>query len=482
MALPPGTVFHAEYAEVLEPLMSKLPTQSERNIDVSDDATLEPGFLTSNSCSSNESVSASAAGRKNWLDRLPWSHISVLSVILITGLTIDLLIKNSFDLQLNQNSVLAHFIRSNAATLFVGFGFAFYGCLVNRKLSLRIRDQRQLGPYTLHELIGSGGMGDVYLAEHQLLKRKCAIKLIKRDKASDRRMLARFEREVKATALLTHWNTVQVYDYGRTTNGTFYYAMEYLQGLNLRQLVEQFGPQPAGRVVYILRQICGALHEAHCCGLVHRDVKPSNIFLAERGHVYDVAKLLDFGLVRPARLGNDLICCAGEGLQGSPRFMCPEQARGQKPDCRGDLYSLAVVGFYLLTGRVPFEDDNPAMLVVAHATVEAPHIHKLGFDVPLDLASVISKCLKKHAADRFQTPRELEEALNMCECSNDWTWRSAEAWWQHNSTQHNPTQPAIETSLQPQQTQETLPVSNHVSSEPDKTIIAEDHVVFAGIF
>lgn len=457
--------------------MSKLLTQSDHNIDASDDGTIETGLLSSNAGSSNESSSASVAGQKVWLARLPWSHLSVLSVILITGLTIELMVKNLLEVQQKQHSIVGHFVLSNAATLVVGFGFAIYGCLVNRKLLQTIRDQRQLGPYTLHELIGSGGMGDVYLAEHQLLKRKCAIKLIKRDKASDRKMLARFEREVKSTALLTHWNTVQVYDYGRTPNGTFYYAMEYLQGLNLRQLVEQFGPQPAGRVVYILRQICGALHEAHRCGLVHRDVKPSNIFLAERGHVYDVAKLLDFGLVRPARLGNDLICCVGGGLQGSPRFMCPEQARGQKPDSRGDLYSLAVVGFYLLTGRVPFEDDNPAMLVVAHATVEAPRINDLGFSVPLDLSDIISKCLKKDAADRFQTPRELEEALETCTCANDWTWRTAESWWQNN-----PMQPDGATIEMPHVTQETQPVSKHVPSEPDKTIIAEDHVVFAGIF
>lgn len=451
--------------------------QSDRNIDVSDDGTLETGLSSSKSGIAKKSVSASSAGEKFWLARLPWFHISVLSVFLITGLMIELLVKNSFEVQQKQHFILGHLIPSNAATLVVGFGFAIYGCLVNRKLLQRIRDQRQLGPYTLHELIGSGGMGDVYLAEHQLLKRKCAIKLIKRDKASDRKMLARFEREVKSTAQLTHWNTVQIYDYGRTPNGTFYYAMEYLQGLNLRQLVEQFGLQPAGRVVYILRQICGALHEAHRCGLVHRDVKPSNIFLAERGHVYDVAKLLDFGLVRPARLGNDLICCAGGGLQGSPRYMCPEQARGQKPDCRGDLYSLAVVGFYLLTGRVPFEDDNSAMLIVAHATIEAPRIHELGFDVPLDLSAIIAQCLKKDAADRFQTPRELQEALDTCACANDWTWRSAEAWWQHN-----PTQPHVAASEIPQLTQDTRTVSKNSPSEPDKTIIAEDHVVFASIF
>ena len=457
--------------------MSQTLTQSDRNIDVSDDGTLESGIVNSNFGSKNESSSLTTPGSKAWFTRLPWSQISVLSVILMTGLIIEIQIENTFGFEQKHNSVLGHFILSNAAMLVVGFGFAIYGCLVNRRLLQRIRDQRQLGPYTLHELIGSGGMGDVYLAEHQLLKRKCAIKLIKRDKASDRRMLARFEREVKSTALLTHCNTVQVYDYGRTPNGTFYYAMEYLQGLNLRQLVEQFGPQPAERVVHILRQICGALHEAHHCSLVHRDVKPSNIFLTERGHVYDVAKLLDFGLVRPARLGTDMICCADGSLQGSPRFMCPEQARGQKPDCRGDLYSLAVVGFYLLTGHVPFEDDNPALLVVAHATIEAPQIHDLGFDVPLDLSDIISKCLKKNAADRFQTARELQEALDLCACAGHWTSRNAETWWQQN-----PTQPYSQTCEMPQLTEETRPVSKHVPSEPDKTIIAEDHLVFAGIF
>ena len=320
-------------------------------------------------------------------------------------------------------------------------------------------------------------MGDVYLAEHQLLKRKCAIKLIRRDRASDRRMLARFEREVKATAQLTHWNTVQVYDYGRTPNGTFYYAMEYLQGLNLRQLVDQFGPQSPARVVYILRQLCGALHEAHCCGIVHRDVKPSNIFLAERGHMYDVAKLLDFGLVRPARFGPDTICCVSGELQGSPRFMCPEQARGQKPDCRGDIYSLAVVGFYLLSGRVPFEEDNPVMLVLAHATMQPPQLADFGVEVPQDLSNIISKCLSKHAADRFQTPRELQEALDDCVCSNDWTWRNAEAWWQK--------QPKLDHSQTDEQTilaLETQTVAKAVAQDPEETLVVENRVALGSVF
>ncbi|MDA1232727.1 MAG: serine/threonine-protein kinase, partial [Planctomycetota bacterium] len=291
----------------------------------------ETGASTTPAETQSDSVSLQAKKLRSWYSRMPWSHISVLSVILLGGLAIGAPSQNAADILHQRQSVFSSFILRNAASLIVGFGVAIYGCVINRRLLKKMHDQRQLGPYMLHVLIGSGGMGDVYLAEHRLLKRKCAIKLIKREKAFDRRMLARFEREVKSTAQLTHCNTVQIYDYGRTPDGTFYYAMEYLEGLNLRQLVEQFGPQTPGRVVYILRQLCGALNEAHRCGLVHRDVKPSNIFLAERGNVYDVAKLLDFGLVRPAQIGTDTIRCTNGELQGSPRFMCPEQARGQKP-------------------------------------------------------------------------------------------------------------------------------------------------------
>ena len=394
----------------------------------------------------------------------------------MTGLVIEILAQNDSGFAHARHSSGTRFLLGNAAATFVGFGFAIYGCVINRRLRQRIQHQKQLGQYTLLELIGSGGMGDVYLAEHQLLKRKCAIKLIRRDRASDRRMLARFEREVKATAQLTHWNTVQVYDYGRTPDGTFYYAMEYLQGLNLRQLVDQFGPQSPARVVYILRQLCGALHEAHCCGIVHRDVKPSNIFLAERGHVYDVAKLLDFGLVRAERFGPDMICRVSGDIQGSPRFMCPEQARGQKPDRRGDIYSLAVVGFYLLTGRVPFEDDNPVMLVLAHATLQPPQLADFGIEVPQDLSNIISKCLRKHAAERFQTPREFQEALDNCACGNDWTWRDAEAWWQK--------QPKLDHRQVDEHTNlglETQTVAEAIPKDPDETLVEENHMAFGSM-
>lgn len=402
--------------------------------------------------------------------------VLVLAGILGCSVLAGFLVRSLLHLTGFSQTGFGQFLISNTFTIVVGFGAAAYGCSVNRSLHRRLQQHEQLGPYTLHELIGSGGMGDVYLAEHQLLKRKCAVKLIRRDKASNRRMLARFEREVKATAQLTHWNTVQVYDYGCTASGTFYYAMEYLEGLNLRQLVIEHGPLPPGRVVFILRQLCGALHEATQFGLVHRDIKPSNIFLAERGHVYDVAKLLDFGLVRPATIGTCPIRNVSRQLQGSPRFMCPEQAQGLKPDFRGDLYSLACVAYYLLAGRAPFEDDNPVMLVVAHASIPAPRFDEIGVDVPADLAAVVMKCLNKRPEDRYQSPRELQDALERCRCAWEWTWKDAERWWlDHPDETHH--QAGEQTNLAID-THRIEPATPTPVAEPDATIVCEDRSGF----
>ncbi|HQZ68024.1 MAG TPA: serine/threonine-protein kinase [Planctomycetaceae bacterium] len=453
------------------------PIQSDSAADHSITGTMEPHDSSVPAELMDDSKSATSSTLSSLCTRLPWLQITVLGLILVLGLCVGQIAKIIFDPEHAQHTFVGRILIDNAATLFVGLGVATWGCILNRHLQRKIHDQKQLGPYTLLRLIGSGGMGDVYLAEHQLLKRRCAVKLIRKDRAADRRTLERFEREVQFTAQLTHWNTVQVYDYGRTTNGTFYYAMEYLQGLNLRQLVEQFGQQPPGRVVYILRQLCGALHEAYASGLVHRDIKPSNIFLAERGNMHDVAKLLDFGLVRNASLGSNSIRRVDGRLQGSPRFMCPEQACGQKPDSRGDLYSLAVVGYYLLTGRTPFEDDNPIFLVLAHATVPAPVVHDMGIEVPQDLSDIIMKCLSKNPDDRFQNPRELLAALEQCACATDWTWRDAERWWTQNSNppQHDKGKPAVGTH-------EALPVSDSVAPDCDTTVVSDDKIALGRIF
>ena len=183
--------------------------------------------------------------------------------------------------------------------LILAVGSAFGARTISR-LRRQVAEARQLGQYRLRRRIGAGGMGEVYLAEHQLLKRPCALKLIRPEDVADPKALERFEREVRLTATLSHPNTVEIYDYGRTEDGTYYYVMEYLPGLSLAELVERHGPLPPGRAVYLLRQVCLALREAHAAGLIHRDIKPSNIFAARRGGMDDVAKLLDFGLVRPA--------------------------------------------------------------------------------------------------------------------------------------------------------------------------------------
>src|SRR5256885_2896070 len=196
-------------------------------------------------------------------------------------------------------------------------------------------------------------MGEVYFAEHQLLKRPCAIKLIRPSLSQQARVLARFELEVRATARLSHWNTVEVYDYGRTDDGTFFYVMEYLPGLSLAELVERHGPLPPERVIYLLRQACQALREAHGMGLIHRDIKPANIFAAQRGGLHDVTKLLDFGLAKRKAEAPAMQLSQHGSITGSPLYMSPEQASGQRADHRSDIYALGAVAYFLLTGYAP---------------------------------------------------------------------------------------------------------------------------------
>ncbi|MBL9123519.1 MAG: serine/threonine protein kinase, partial [Planctomycetaceae bacterium] len=205
----------------------------------------------------------------------------------------------------------------------LAFGISVYGTHKIGALRREAFAAKQLGQYRLRELLGAGGMGEVYLAEHQLLKRPCAVKLIRANQATDPRALARFEREVRATAKLSHWNSVEVFDYGRTDDGSFYYVMEYLPGMSLAELVRRHGPLPPERVVHLLRQTCDALREAHSFGLIHRDIKPGNIFAAERGGVHDVAKLLDFGLVKPLSEAHDTHLTQDGAITGSPLYMSP---------------------------------------------------------------------------------------------------------------------------------------------------------------
>lgn len=287
---------------------------------------------------------------------------------------------------------------------------------------------KQFGHYRLSLKLGTGGMGDVYVAEHLLLKRPCAIKVIKPHQSNDPKMLERFEREVRSTAKLTHWNTVAIYDYGRAEDGTFFYVMEYLPGLNLSQIVKMFGPLPAGRVIHLLVQICDALAEAHHHGMVHRDLKPANIFASKRGSKYDVAKLLDFGLVR-RNLRREGQSASPSAAVGSPLYMSPEQAIGRPMDHRSDIYSLGVTAYFLLTGQPPFRYSEPMKVLRAHAKKSPPSFESIGVDVPSDLAQVIMNCLSKSPDDRYTDVESLRQALLRCSTSGEWTWLHAAQWW-----------------------------------------------------
>ncbi|GAB6165230.1 hypothetical protein JCM19992_12300 [Thermostilla marina] len=294
---------------------------------------------------------------------------------------------------------------------------------------------KQLGQYRLKRQIGSGGMGEVYLAEHVLMKRPCVVKVIRPDRAGDRRTIARFEREVKATARLTHWNTVEVFDYGVSENGTFYYVMEYLPGLDLAEWLKRFGPLPPGRAIYLLRQACDALREAHCRGLIHRDIKPGNIYVTERGGVYDVVKLLDFGLVKPLEESHDDSpeLTQDGGITGSPLFISPEQVTGSsEPDARSDIYSLGAVAYCMLTGRPPFVADKPMQVLISHAKDSPPPLREWAPHVPEDLERIVLRCLEKDPADRFQSAGELEQALAACEAAGEWNRERAKAWWREH--------------------------------------------------
>jgi serine/threonine-protein kinase len=310
---------------------------------------------------------------------------------------------------------------------------ATFGTHLINALRREAFEAKQLGQYRLIARIGAGGMGEVHLAEHRMLKRPCAIKLIRPEQAGDPNTLARFEREVQMTARLSHWNTVEIFDYGRTDDGTFYYVMEYLPGLSLEDLLARYGPLPADRATYLLRQICQGLREAHAIGLIHRDIKPGNIIVAQRGGLYDVAKLLDFGLVKPivevssARLTQD------GAISGTPLFMSPEQARGiDSLDGRSDIYSLGAVAYAMLTGRPPFEEINPFDVMVAHARDDVVPPSRRQAGVPADLEQVVLCCLAKMPEDRFSDVDTLERALADCAAADRWTQAMAIRWWEEH--------------------------------------------------
>jgi CHASE1-domain containing sensor protein len=325
-----------------------------------------------------------------------------------------------------------------------GVGTLLLSVLVGLSSSLRRSRQRSraleaLGPYTLLREIGGGGMGRVYEARHQLLRRRTAIKVIAEAEASQEQ-LRRFDLEAKTTSELRHPNTVVVFDYGRTRRGDFYYAMEYVHGITWEDLVVRHGAQPAARVRHLLVQVCGALAEAHGLGLVHRDVKPSNLMLGVSGGIFDFVKVLDFGLVRVTN-GTPAGLSKQGTLLGTPRYMAPESFASSQSGPRADLYALGCVAYYLLSGHEPFSAKTDAGIATLHLTKMPASLRGRGCgDTSPELERLVMRCLAKNPDERFASAAQLQRALAELDLP-PWTQADAAAFWAEHEP---PPQPAAE--------------------------------------
>ena len=288
---------------------------------------------------------------------------------------------------------------------------------------------RRLGQYDLQQRIGRGGMGTVYLGAHGLLDRKVAIKVLENADATDR-SLARFQREVQLSARLKHPNTIEIYDFGRTDEGTFFYVMEFVDGISLEQLIEYYGRQPAERVIYLLLQICGSIAEAHSMSMVHRDIKPANILLTSRSGIHDLVKVLDFGLAKQVD-HDSMQLTRVDSLTGTPLFMSPEAIRdAASADVLSDIYSIGAVGYTLLCGLAPFDGDSSTDVCAKklHGEPERPE-HRIDVPLAADLQEVLLRCLSLDPEKRPQSAQRLASELLACEDSPHWTQADAALWW-----------------------------------------------------
>jgi predicted Ser/Thr protein kinase len=291
-------------------------------------------------------------------------------------------------------------------------------------------EAQHLGQYTLERKLGAGGMGVVYKGHHSMLRRPTAIKMLDVDKVNDD-SIARFEREVQITCQLNHPNTIAIYDYGRTPEGVFYYAMEFLDGINLQTLVEKYGPQSEGRVIHILSRVCGSLFEAHALGLVHRDIKPANIMINRRGGEADVVKVLDFGLVKALDEQKLSGATGVNSLTGTPLYMAPEAIQAPNTvDARSDLYAVGAAGYFLLTGKPVFDAAGIVELCQQHVeAVPVSPSQRLGKPVSVELEHALLACLEKSRNKRPATARDLAQLLARCPTAGMWSLDDADAWW-----------------------------------------------------
>ena len=310
---------------------------------------------------------------------------------------------------------------------------------VLHRISRRLKEAQELGSYHLVEKLGQGGMGEVWRAEHRLLARDAAIKLVRpeligaRNDEEAQHALRRFEREAQATAALSSPHTIQVFDFGITQEGTFYYVMELLAGRDLETLIRDFGPLPASRVVYLLRQVCHSLADAHARGLVHRDIKPANIYVCRMGLDYDFAKVLDFGLVKIRKRANaaDTLATIDQGTTGTPAYMAPECILGDvEVDRRADVYALGCVAYFALTGSLVFEADSSMKMLMHHLHTQPTRpSERSELPIPRELDDLVMACLQKDPALRPQNAGELLGMAYDCHCTESWGQHEARHWW-----------------------------------------------------
>jgi eukaryotic-like serine/threonine-protein kinase len=309
------------------------------------------------------------------------------------------------------------------------------------QMTVEAEKGHEMGSYHLEELLGRGGMGEVWRASHRLLARSAAIKLIRSESfgSDGRELVRRFEREAKATAALRSPHTVNLYDFGTTEDGTFYYVMELLEGFDLETLVSRFGPQPPERAIHILTQACHSLAEAHQGGLIHRDVKPANIYVCRYGIDWDFVKLLDFGLVKNAQIPVETgrpLTVAGV-VAGTPGYMAPEMGLGNPDvDWRADIYALGCVGYWLLTGKPVFDGEgSPMKVLMDHIQKQPPAVSQRTQEpIPPELDSILLQCLSKDPNERPQTMQDLADSLRLVPLAQAWTEERARLWWLANAT------------------------------------------------
>jgi tRNA A-37 threonylcarbamoyl transferase component Bud32 len=294
----------------------------------------------------------------------------------------------------------------------------------------RLRESRRIGLYRIERQIGAGGMSDVYLATHEELKRRAAVKVLKPSIASDE-VVTRFRREAQLCSQLSHPNTVEIYDYGMTPDGRWYYAMEYLEGISVENIVRQSGPMPLARVLHVLRKACGSLEEAHARGWVHRDVKPNNIMLCVRGGAHDVVKVVDFGLIKQVRNPDTRDITQFAKVLGTPLYMAPERLRDPADaDARVDIYALAAVAHFALTGRAPFDAQTDHDIVYRVMNEPPPSLAQDGFEgAPAVLEDLLARCLAKDRRARPGSMAQVRVVIERLLASHPWTEDEARAWW-----------------------------------------------------